>query len=112
MAKHEILYLVGYNSRQNSVLANVLPIIKAQAAAGKNLGIILMQDGVIGTSTSGTTPAPLEALLSLGVKLYASSPDLQARGIDQAKLYPKITPVTYGDMAEAMASCDKLVSIL
>ncbi|MFX0100197.1 MAG: sulfurtransferase complex subunit TusB [Candidatus Hodarchaeota archaeon] len=107
--KHDFLYLVGYNSREYSDLAKLLDILGAQSGSN-SIGVVLIQDGVIGLSKKGRAPAFLSDLMKLSLKVYAMVPDLKARGIQ--KIIDGVDGIEYGDLVDLMVDSTKVVSWL
>jgi len=71
--------------------------------------IILIEDGVYGALTGGAFAAQLQDGMRER-KLYALAADLQARGIDPARLLDGVEVVDYSGFVELAASCDKIQS--
>ena len=61
---------------------------------GKNDGILLLEDGVFGGLLSAPCAAELTTLMEKGVKVYALSPDVKARGLGE-KIRSDITLTDY-----------------
>jgi len=78
----ELVYLYGFSTRKQVYLDNLVDILKDQTDSGASIAIVLIHDGVIGTSQSGTMPSSLDTLLSLSVSVFVMTPDLLARGIE------------------------------
>jgi sulfur relay protein TusB/DsrH len=112
MAKHDIVYLVGHSVRQESQLENIIPLVDVQHESGKNVGIVLMQDGVIGTSRLGTVPETLKYFFEMDIPVHALAPDMKARGINPDLAIDKVEIIDYDDLVDILIDSDKIVSIL
>jgi tRNA 2-thiouridine synthesizing protein B len=113
MAKHDIVYLVGHSARQETHLKNILPIVSAQQIdGGKDVGIVLMQDGVIGTSKRGTVPEPISNLITMNIPVHVLAPDMKARGIDPDEAIDGVDVIEYNGLVDILAESDKIISIL
>ncbi len=110
--KHDIVYLVGHSARQECQLENIIPLVDPQVEAGNSVGIVLMQDGVIGTSNHGTVPETLNYFTEMDIPVHVLEPDLKARGIDHEHLIDKVDVISYEDLVDILAESSKIVSIL
>nr|MDO8084056.1 DsrH/TusB family sulfur metabolism protein [Candidatus Sigynarchaeum springense] len=110
--KHNIVYLVGHSARQECHLENIIPLVDPQYESGKNVGIVLMQDGVIGTSRIGTVPETLTYFIEMDIPVHVLAPDLKARGINPDQLIDKVDVITYEDLVDILAESNKVISIL
>lgn len=110
--KHDIVYLVGHSARQECQLENIIPIVDAQHEAGRNVGIVLMQDGVIGTSKLGTVPETLKYFIEMDIPVHALAADMKARGIHPDLAIDKVDVINYDDLVDILADSGKIVSIL
>ncbi len=108
--KEELVYLYGFSTRKQAYLDNLLSILKDQTDNGSSIAIVLIHDGVIGTSQSGTIPSSLEKLLSLSVSVFAITPDLLARGIEPSTVDPRIKCIEYEDLVDILAKTPKIAS--
>ena len=106
----ELVYLYGFSTRKQAYLDNLLSILKDQTDNGSSIAIVLIHDGVIGTSQSGTIPSSLEKLLSLSVSVFAITPDLLARGIEPSTVDPRIRCIEYEDLVDILAKTPKIAS--
>ncbi len=106
----ELVYLYGFSTRKQAYLDNLLSILKDQTDNGSSIAIVLIHDGVIGTSQSGTIPSSLEKLLSLSVSVFAITPDLLARGIEPNTVDPRIKCIEYDDLVDILAKTPKVAS--
>ena len=91
-------------------LDNLLGILKDQTDNGASITIVLIHDGVIGTSQSGTIPSSLDKLLNLSVSVFAITPDLLARGIEPNTVDPRIKCIEYDDLVDILAKTPKIAS--
>ncbi|MEX2684987.1 MAG: DsrH/TusB family sulfur relay protein [Candidatus Sigynarchaeota archaeon] len=110
--KHDIVYLVGHSARQECQLENIIPIVDSQYESGKDVGIVLMQDGVIGTSKRGTVPDTFNYFTEMDIPVHVLAPDLKARGINPGQLIDKVDVITYEDLVDILVESSKIVSIL
>jgi sulfur relay protein TusB/DsrH len=109
---YDIVYLVGHSVRQESHLENIIPLVDAQHEAGKNVGIVLMQDGVIATGRFGTVPETLKYFFEMDIPVHALAPDMIARGINPDTPLEKIKVIGYSDLVDILVASSKIVSIL
>ncbi len=108
--KNTIVYLYGFNTRRDDLLESLIKILNEQIQQKVNISIILIQDGVIGTSKKSKIPLALEKLMKLPLTIYAIIPDLQARGIDSTDLRNNIKAIGYEDLVDILVSSSKIVS--
>ena len=94
----------GYDTKQVKALSTMLGNLEG-------LEIVLMQDGVIG-STASADSGPFSELLSKKITLFSLSEDLQARGMDVTKLVNGITEISYADLVDKIDAAKKLISWL
>lgn len=106
----ELAYLYGFSTRKKVYLDNLLGILKDQTDNGFSIAIVLIHDGVIGTSQSGTIPSSLDKLLSLSVSVFAMTPDLLARGIEPSTVDPRIKCIDYDELVDILAKTPKIAS--
>jgi len=106
----ELVYLYGFSTRKQVYLDNLLGILKAQTNNGSSIAIVLIHDGVIGTSQSGTIPSSLDKLLCLSVSVFAITPDLLARGIEPNTVDPRIKCIEYDELVDILAQTPKVAS--
>ncbi len=106
----ELVYLYGFSTRKQTYLDNLRSILKDQTDNGSSIAIVLIHDGVIGTSQSGTIPSSLDKLLSLSVSVFAITPDLLARGIEPSTVEPRIKCIEYEDLVDILAKTPKIAS--
>jgi sulfur relay protein TusB/DsrH len=91
-------------------LDNLLGIVTNQVKNNVNIAIVLLHDGVIGTSQSGTMPTLLDKLLNIPVSVFALLPDLLARGIEQSTVDPRIKCIAYDDLVDILVQVPKVAS--
>jgi len=106
----ELVYLYGFSTRKQVYLDNLLGILKDQTNDGASITIVLINDGVIGTSQSGTIPSSLDKLLSLPVSVFAMTPDILARGIELNMVDSRIKCIEYDDLVDILANTPKIAS--
>ncbi|HME51313.1 MAG TPA: sulfurtransferase complex subunit TusB [Candidatus Lokiarchaeia archaeon] len=113
MAKHDIVYLVGHSARHETHLKNIVSLAGMQQDdGGKDVGIVLMQDGVIGTSKRGTVPEPIANLITINIPVHVLAPDMKARGIDPGEAINGVDVIDYDDLVNILADSDRIISIL
>ena len=105
-----VLYLFGYSEMTGTHLERLLPILKAQASKGSQIGLVLIHDGVIGINKKGRIPERIEELLNMNIVVYAMIPDLQARGIAQEQIHDKVRPIGYDDLIDILDVTPKIIS--
>jgi len=106
----ELVYLYGFSTRKKVYLDNLLGVLKDQTENGSSIAIVLIHDGVIGTSQSGTIPSSLDKLLSLSVSVFAMTPDILARGIEPSTVDPRIKCIDYDELVDILAKTPKIAS--
>jgi len=106
----DIVYLYGFSTRKQVYLDNLLGIVSEQVENNVGVAIVLIHDGVIGTSQSGTIPSLLEKLLNLRVSVFAMLPDLLARGIEPNTVDPRIECIEYDELVDFLAQIPKVAS--
>ena len=106
----DIVYLYGFSTRKQMYLDNLLNIVSEQAGNSVSIAIVLIHDGVIGTSQSGTIPSSLDKMLNLSVSVFAMTPDLLARGIKPNTVDPRIKCLEYDDLVDILAQTPKVAS--
>jgi len=106
----DIVYLFGFSTRKQVYLDNLFDIVREQTDSGISIAIVLIHDGVIGTSQSGTMPSLLEKLLSLPVSVFALLPDLLARGIEPNTVDHRIKCIDYDELVDILAQIPKVAS--
>ncbi|KKN33199.1 hypothetical protein LCGC14_0805940 [marine sediment metagenome] len=108
--KNTIVYLYGFSTRRDDLLESLIKILNEQIQQKVNTSIILIQDGVIGTSQKSKIPLALEKLIKLPITIYAIIPDMQARGIDSIDLRNNIKAIDYEDLVDILVASPKIVS--
>jgi len=105
-----IVYLFGYSPRHGNQLENLIEIIKNQLEQGAKITIVLIHDGVIGTSTKGRIPIALNKLINLPILVYSMIPDLLARGINPNTIIEPIKLLTYDDLVTILVDSPRIAS--
>ena len=108
--ENSIVYLYGFSTRKNLLLANLNRILSEQISIGCKVSIVLIHDGVIGTSNKSIIPPALVEVLNLPINYYALIPDLKARGIDPNNLRDQIKGIEYDDLVEILIDNSKTIS--
>ena len=106
----DIVYLFGFSTRTGTHLQRLLPIVKKQKERGSNIGLVLIHDGVIGTTASSLIPKTLEELLNLGISVSAMVPDMKARGLSVDNLRSNIKPIEYSELVDILDETEKVIS--
>ena len=98
----KILYLYGFNTRNTIKSSVVLNLITKELNLGAELNLVLLHDGVIGTSRNENTSDFLLQLLELPINLFALKPDFLARGLDPNEVLEKINLISYDQMVDLL----------
>ncbi len=106
----DMIYLFGFSGLTGNHLRRLLPILKSQIKRNTKLGLVLIQDGVIGISTKGKIPKKMEELLNLEVAVFAMKPDITARGIAPEFVHNKIKSIEYDDLIDVIDATPKIIS--
>jgi len=106
----DIVYLYGFSTRRETYLDNLLGIVSEQNENNINIAIVLIHDGVIGTSQKGVIPRLLDKLLNLSISVFALLPDLLARGIEPNTVDLRIKCIDYEDLVDILAQTLKVAS--
>lgn len=102
----ENLILFGYSGfdvvqkEKMSLIAKGLP----------NCSIVLMQDAVIGTNSTGTQA--YEQIIAEGTEVYCLNEDLQARGMEESKISSGLKVINYGQLIDLIEKATRLISWL
>ncbi len=105
----KLVYLFGFSTRKSTSIDNLFNIVKEQAKDA-NIAVVLIHDGVIGTSKKGLMPTSLNLLLNLPVTVFAMTPDLLARGIDPDSVDTRIKCIEYDVLVDILAQTPKIAS--
>jgi len=108
----DIVYLYGFSELTGNHLRRLLPILKSQIKKNNKLGIVLIQDGVIGITKKGKISNKMVELLSLDIAVFAIKSDLIARGIAQEYIHDKIRSIDYDDLIDIIDNTPKIISWL
>lgn len=108
--KNSILYLYGFSPRLRDKMESLLKILKEQIKSNFEIHIVLIHDGVIGSTTKGKVSEILLELSNLPLNVYALIPDLKARGMDSNNLFNKIRGINYEDLVDILVDTQKIVS--
>lgn len=106
----DVIYLFGFSGLTGNQLQILLPILKSQIKKNTKLGLVLIQDGVIGITTRGKIPLQMEELLGLGISVFAMKPDMKARGIAPEYIHDKIKTIDYNDLIDVIDATPKVIS--
>jgi sulfur relay protein TusB/DsrH len=110
--KMDLLYLYGFSEMTGKYIERLLPILKVQLKKNRQIGFVLMHDGVIGVSKKSKTPESLKELLNLDITIYALKPDIKARGIPLNQLLDKIKTIEYDELVDVLETSQKIISWL
>jgi sulfur relay protein TusB/DsrH len=105
----KLVYLFGFSTRKSTSIDNLFNIVKEQTKDA-NITVVLIHDGVIGTSKKGAMPTSLSLLLNLPITVFAMTPDLLARGIDPDSVDTRIKSIEYDDLVDILANTPKIAS--
>ncbi|MFX1390104.1 MAG: sulfurtransferase complex subunit TusB [Promethearchaeota archaeon] len=105
-----IVYLYGTSPRQSDKLETLLKILKEQIKTNIEINIILIHDGVIGSTKQEKTPELLDEILNLPINVYSTIPDIKARGMDSNNLHEKIKGIDYDNLVDLLVNITKIVS--
>lgn len=108
--KNTIIYLYGFSPTLEKKMDTLLKILKKQIELDIEITLVLIHDGVIGTSKKGITPESVKQLLILPMNVYAVIPDIQARGMDPNNLISQIKGIEYEDLVDLLVLTEKIVS--
>jgi sulfur relay protein TusB/DsrH len=108
--KKDIVYLYGFSTRKQVYLNNLLGIVGEQIENNYSVAIILLHDGVIGTSQKGKIPNLLNELLNMQVMVFALLSDLLARGIEPNTVDTRIKCIEYGELVDLLVETPKVAS--
>ena len=106
----DMIYLFGFSGLTGNHLRRLLPILKSQIKKNTKLGLVLIQDGVIGISTKGKIPKQMEELLDLDVAVFAMKSDIIARGIAPELVHSNIKSIEYDDLIDVIDATPKVIS--
>jgi sulfur relay protein TusB/DsrH len=110
--RKKLVYLFGISLWNENQVQNLIRIVEFQVEEQPIIDIVLIHDGVIGTSTKGITPASLTKLFNLPITIYVMSPDVKARGINPNDLHKQIKIIEYEDLVDILAEKVSIISWL
>ncbi|MFW9821932.1 MAG: sulfurtransferase complex subunit TusB [Candidatus Thorarchaeota archaeon] len=110
MVDLDMVYLFGFSGLTGNHLRRLLPLLKSQIKKDTKLGLVLIQDGVIGISTKGKIPKQVEELLNLDITVFAMKPDIKARGLAPEHTHEKIKTIEYADLIDVIDAASKVIS--
>jgi len=105
----KLVYLFGFSTRKSTSIDNLFNIVKEQTKDA-NVTVVLIHDGVIGTSKKGVMSTSLNLLLNLPMTIFAMTPDLLARGIDPDSVDTRIKCIEYDVLVDILAKTPKIAS--
>ncbi|MFW9785386.1 MAG: sulfurtransferase complex subunit TusB [Candidatus Heimdallarchaeota archaeon] len=105
-----IVYLYGISPRQSDKLETLLKILREQIVSNLEINIVLIHDGVIGSTKKERTPDLLKEILNLPINVYSVTPDIKARGMDSNNLNDKIKRLEYDNLVDLLINVTKIVS--
>jgi sulfur relay protein TusB/DsrH len=108
--QNSILYFYGFSLRQSDRMTSLLKILKEQIKSNLEINIVLIHDGVIGTTLKEKTPELLIELLNLPIKVYTVIQDIKARGMDPNNLIDNIKGIDYNYLVDLLVDMGKIVS--
>ncbi|MFX1409947.1 MAG: DsrH/TusB family sulfur relay protein [Promethearchaeota archaeon] len=107
---NSVAFLYGFSLRFGAQLDNLLNILKEYSESKIRIKVVLIHDGVIGTSKKSKIPSFLKELLKLPLTVYAMIPDINARGINPINLREKIEGIGYEELVDILAKTPKIIS--
>ena len=110
MVDLDMVYLFGFSGLTGNHLRRLLPILRSQIKKDTKLGLVLIQDGVIGIGTKGKIPKQVEELLNLDIAVFAMKPDIKARGLVPEQVHEKIKTIEYEDLIDVIDAAPKVIS--
>ena len=105
----KLVYLFGFSTRKSTSIDNLFKIVKEQTKEA-NITVVLIHDGVIGTSKKGMMPTSLNLLLNLPITVFTMAPDLLARGIDPDSVDTRTKCIEYDVLVDILAQTPKIAS--
>ena len=87
------LHTINKSPFSHSTLSSCLQV------CGKDDGILLLEDGVFGALLSASCATELTTLIAMGVKVFALTPDVKARGLGD-KARGDITLIDYNGFVQ------------
>jgi len=106
----KLVYLFGFSTRKSTSIDNLFNIVKEQTRTKADVTVVLIHDGVIGTSKKGVMPSSLNLLLNLPMTVFAMTPDLLARGIVPDSVDARIKCIEYDVLVDILAKTPKIAS--
>jgi sulfur relay protein TusB/DsrH len=106
----DVVYLFGFSELTGNHLRRLLPILESQIKKNTKLGLVLIQDGVIGISTMGKMPKQTEELLNLDIAVFAMIGDIISRGIRPEFIHNKIESIDYDQLIDLIDNTPKVIS--
>jgi sulfur relay protein TusB/DsrH len=106
----DVVYLFGFSELTGNHLRRLLPILESQIKKNTKLGLVLIQDGVIGISTMGKIPKQTEELLNLDVAVFAMIGDIISRGIRPEFIHKKVESIDYDQLIDIIDNTPKVIS--
>jgi len=105
----KLVYLFGFSTRKSTSIDNLFNIVKEQTKDA-DVTVVLIHDGVIGTSKKGVMSTSLNLLLDLPMTVFSMTPDLLARGIDPDSVDTRIKCIEYDILVDILAKTPKIAS--
>ncbi|MBD3197059.1 MAG: hypothetical protein GF317_18540 [Candidatus Lokiarchaeota archaeon] len=110
MKNLELLYLYGFSLRLETKLEDLLSIVSEHLSNDKKIGVVLLHDAVISSSTSRLINESIKKLHSLPISVYIMIPDLEARGLIYDDKSSKGIPIDYEKLVELMDTVPRIIS--
>ena len=98
------LHTVNRSPFEHGALEACLARVRAGSA------VLLIEDGVLGALGASPAAARLEACAAAEVELFALGPDLDARGIEPARLAPCVGVVDYAGFGQLVCRFARTVA--
>jgi sulfur relay protein TusB/DsrH len=106
----DLVYLFGFSELTGNHLRRLLPILESQIKKNTKLGLVLIQDGVIGITTMGKIPKQMDELLNLDIAVFAMIADVISRGIRPEFIHNKIESIDYDELIDLIDNTPKVIS--
>jgi tRNA 2-thiouridine synthesizing protein B len=100
-----VLHVINKSPYDRNSLDSCLRLAKAGSA------LLFIEDGVYAAKASGGVSDMVKAAMA-NHKIYALSPDLEARGIGTEQMIEGVSPVNYDGFVELTTEYDKVQSWL
>ena len=100
------LHTVNKSAFERNSLDSCLSVCKTDGS------ILLIEDAVVAAMTDTTVTEKILQAIASGIRMYALSEDIRARGLPEHRLIRQITLVDYAGFVKLAASHDRVQSWL